>query len=36
MAKQYTAKIPFSRIEKMGIISNQNKRATLSTIYKEL
>lgn len=36
MAKQYTAKIPFSRIEKMGIISNQTKRATLSTIYKEL
>ena len=36
MAKQYTAKIPFSRVEKIGIICNQNKRATLSTIYSEL
>ena len=36
MAKQYTAKIPFSRVVKMGIICNQTKRATLSTIYKEL
>lgn len=36
MAKHYTAKIPFTRVVKMGIICNQNKRATLQTIYNEL
>ena len=35
-AKHYTAKIPFSRLVKIGIWSNQAKRQSMSAIYSTL
>lgn len=36
MATQYTAKIPFNRIIKMGMWNNQTNRQTLNTVYNTL
>jgi len=36
MATQYTAKIPFSRLVKIGIWSNQSTKYAMSTIYSKL
>lgn len=36
MAIQYTAKIPFSRVIKIGMWNNQSNRETLTAVYDKL
>ena len=36
MATQYTAKIPFSRLIKIGIWNNSVNKETLTTVYNKL